>query len=138
MTSERTGVLVAGGGPAGSMTATLLAREGIDVILCEQEQFPRYHIGESLLTLAVPILDFTGALPHRASRVRQEVRRLLPRQAPTERPAKSPSITWWMQPGNPDFSRQGTSETATRKLQLVEFQRFFRMAIDITLEIPGF
>jgi flavin-dependent dehydrogenase len=63
MTKERTSVLVAGGGPAGSMTATLLAREGIDVILCEQEQFPRYHIGESLLTSAIPILEFTGVLP---------------------------------------------------------------------------
>ena len=58
---ERTRVLVAGGGPAGAMTAALLAREGFDVILCERDQFPRYHIGESLLTSAIPLLEFAGA-----------------------------------------------------------------------------
>jgi len=58
---ERTRVLVAGGGPAGAMTAALLAREGFDVILCEKDQFPRYHIGESLLTSAIPLLEFAGA-----------------------------------------------------------------------------
>jgi flavin-dependent dehydrogenase len=61
MTAERTCVLVAGGGPAGTMTAALLAREGLDVILCEKDQFPRYHIGESLLTSAIPLLEFVGA-----------------------------------------------------------------------------
>jgi flavin-dependent dehydrogenase len=62
MMNERTHVLVAGGGPAGSMTAMLLAREGFDVIVCEREQFPRYHIGESLLTSAIPLLEFTSVL----------------------------------------------------------------------------
>lgn len=62
MITERTRVLVAGGGPAGSMTAMLLAREGFDVVVCERERFPRYHIGESLLTSAIPILEFAGAL----------------------------------------------------------------------------
>jgi flavin-dependent dehydrogenase len=62
MMTERTRVLVAGGGPAGSMTAILLAREGFDVIVCEKDRFPRYHIGESLLTSAIPLLDFAGVL----------------------------------------------------------------------------
>ena len=61
MLKGRTKVLVAGGGPAGSMAAILLAREGIEVTLCEREKFPRYHIGESLLTSAIPLLKFVGA-----------------------------------------------------------------------------
>jgi flavin-dependent dehydrogenase len=44
------------------MAAILLAREGFDVVVCEREQFPRYHIGESLLTSAIPLLDFVGVL----------------------------------------------------------------------------
>lgn len=55
-----TSVLVVGGGPAGSVAATLLAREGIDVMLVEKERHPRYHIGESLLTSAIPMLEFIG------------------------------------------------------------------------------
>jgi flavin-dependent dehydrogenase len=39
-----------GGGPAGSSVASMLAREGRQVILFEKEIFPRHHIGESLMT----------------------------------------------------------------------------------------
>jgi flavin-dependent dehydrogenase len=35
-------VLVIGGGPAGSYTASALAREGVDVALLEADVFPRY------------------------------------------------------------------------------------------------
>ncbi|TGJ86279.1 hypothetical protein E0Z10_g2483 [Xylaria hypoxylon] len=46
---EECEVLVVGGGPAGSYTAAVLAREGIDTVLLEADSFPRYHIGESML-----------------------------------------------------------------------------------------
>ncbi len=43
-------VIVMGGGPARSTVASILAREGRKVVLFEKEQFPRHHIGESLMT----------------------------------------------------------------------------------------
>lgn len=42
-------VIVIGGGPAGSTVSTLLAQHGVPVLLLEREQFPRFHIGESLI-----------------------------------------------------------------------------------------
>ncbi len=51
-------VLVIGGGPAGSYAAAALAREGVDVVLLEAEQFPRYHIGESMLASMRHFLRF--------------------------------------------------------------------------------
>src|SRR3974390_3007321 len=42
-------VIVIGGGPAGSTTATLIAQKGYKVRLLERERFPRFHIGESLI-----------------------------------------------------------------------------------------
>jgi flavin-dependent dehydrogenase len=42
-------VIVLGAGPAGSTTATLLAKKGFGVLLLERERFPRFQIGESLL-----------------------------------------------------------------------------------------
>ena len=43
---------VAGGGPAGSSSAISLRQQGHSVVLFERETFPRFHIGESLLSTA--------------------------------------------------------------------------------------
>ncbi len=53
-------VLVVGGGPAGSTIAALLAQRGLDVVVLEKEQHPRFHIGESLLPLNMPLLERLG------------------------------------------------------------------------------
>ncbi len=53
-------VLVIGGGPAGSTIAALLAERGRDVVLLEKFRHPRFHIGESLLPLNVPLFEKLG------------------------------------------------------------------------------
>lgn len=57
---ERYDVIVVGGGPAGACTAGLLAQSGRSVLLLERDKFPRYHIGESLITGVWPTLDRLG------------------------------------------------------------------------------
>ncbi|KAJ7176134.1 FAD/NAD(P)-binding domain-containing protein [Mycena crocata] len=55
---QSTTILVIGGGPGGSYTASVLAREGINVLLLEADKFPRYHVGESQLASLRHFLRF--------------------------------------------------------------------------------
>jgi flavin-dependent dehydrogenase len=53
-------VLVIGGGPAGSTVSALLADRGHDVVMLEKARHPRFHIGESLLPMNMPLFDRLG------------------------------------------------------------------------------
>ncbi len=55
-------VLVIGGGPGGSAAAALLARHGWSVMQLEKAHHPRFHIGESLLPMNLPVLERLGVL----------------------------------------------------------------------------
>lgn len=53
-------VLVIGGGPGGSTISTLLAKQGWHVVLLEKDRHPRFHIGESLLPMNLPLFEELG------------------------------------------------------------------------------
>jgi flavin-dependent dehydrogenase len=55
-------VLIIGGGPAGTTIASLLKEKGWRVTLLEQDRHPRFHIGESLLPMNLPLLARLGVL----------------------------------------------------------------------------
>jgi len=61
-TPEACDVAVIGGGPAGSTVAALLARRGHRVIALEKARHPRFHIGESLLPMNLPVFERLGVL----------------------------------------------------------------------------
>jgi flavin-dependent dehydrogenase len=55
-------ILVVGGGPAGSTFSTLMSEMGWKVVLLERDCHPRFHIGESLLPMSLPILERLGVV----------------------------------------------------------------------------
>lgn len=62
--AETADVCIIGGGPAGATTGTLLKRAlpSARIVLCERAEFPRHHIGESLLPNANPVLAKMGVV----------------------------------------------------------------------------
>jgi flavin-dependent dehydrogenase len=60
--TELCDVAVIGGGPGGSTTAILLAKRGYKVIALEKARHPRFHIGESLLPMNLPVFERLGVL----------------------------------------------------------------------------
>lgn len=53
-------VCIIGAGPGGTTAATLLARAGQRVRVLDKDDFPRFHIGESLLPCDLPIFARLG------------------------------------------------------------------------------
>ena len=62
MQLESADILVVGAGPAGSVAAALLHKQGRQVLVIEREQFPRFSIGESLLPQSMQYLEEAGML----------------------------------------------------------------------------
>ena len=55
--SEKIDVLVIGAGPAGSVAAAMIQKNGYSVRVVEREKFPRFVIGESLLPRCMEVLE---------------------------------------------------------------------------------
>ena len=60
--TEQVDVVVIGAGPGGSVAATRLAQLGHSVLVLERREFPRFHIGESLLPSCLITLGKLGIL----------------------------------------------------------------------------
>ncbi|MEP6608070.1 MAG: NAD(P)/FAD-dependent oxidoreductase [Burkholderiaceae bacterium] len=56
-------VVIIGGGPGGSTAGALLAQKGWRVLLLDKDRHPRFHIGESLLPLNLPLFEQLGCAP---------------------------------------------------------------------------
>lgn len=59
---QQTDILIIGAGPAGAVAAGLLRKQGRQVLILEQQFFPRFSIGESLLPQSMAYLEEAGFL----------------------------------------------------------------------------
>ena len=59
---ERRQVVVIGAGPSGAIAGALLKRNGHDVLIIERQHFPRFSIGESLLSHCLDFIEEAGML----------------------------------------------------------------------------
>ena len=57
---ERYDVVIIGAGPSGTVAASLLAADGMSVLILEKQYFPRFSIGESLLPQCMEFLKEAG------------------------------------------------------------------------------
>ncbi|WP_217477383.1 NAD(P)/FAD-dependent oxidoreductase [Stutzerimonas stutzeri] len=62
MNSEHRSVVIIGAGPSGAIAAALLKRQGHDVLVIERQRFPRFSIGESLLSHCLDFIEEAGML----------------------------------------------------------------------------
>jgi flavin-dependent dehydrogenase len=85
---EELDVVIIGGGPGGATAAALLAQRGRRVVVLEQQRFPRFHIGESLLPSSAPVLAMLGLSDEMDRRfIRKYSARFLDDEAPFDSPA---------------------------------------------------
>ncbi|MGY4814772.1 NAD(P)/FAD-dependent oxidoreductase [Pseudomonas chlororaphis subsp. piscium] len=59
---ERRRIVVIGAGPSGAIAAALLKGKGHDVLIVERQHFPRFSIGESLLSHCLDFVEEAGML----------------------------------------------------------------------------
>jgi flavin-dependent dehydrogenase len=62
-TDKNFDVIIIGGGPAGATAGAILAEAGLKTLILERTQFPRFHIGESLMPEAYWTFKRIGMLP---------------------------------------------------------------------------
>ncbi|WPC05585.1 NAD(P)/FAD-dependent oxidoreductase [Pseudomonas benzenivorans] len=59
---EQRRIVVIGAGPSGAIASALLKRHGHDVLVLERQRFPRFSIGESLLSHCLDFVEEAGML----------------------------------------------------------------------------
>lgn len=64
----KTDVSIVGGGPSGAAAAMFLIEQGIKPVIVESQEFPRYHVGESMTGEAGKVLRQLGLGPEMLKR----------------------------------------------------------------------